>query len=78
MQRYCRPNEGIIQFTGQILFDEKINGSIHLALGSGYPETGSLNQSSIHWDMVCDMRQGGEIWMDGELLFEDGAFAMEF
>jgi aminopeptidase len=71
-------NEGITQFTRQILFDEKISGSFHLALGSGYPETGSKNQSAIHWDMVCDMRQGGEIWVDGELLYKDGAFAIEF
>jgi aminopeptidase len=71
-------NEGITQFTRQILFDEKINGSFHMALGSGYPETGSVNQSAIHWDMVCDMRQGGEIWVDGELLYKDGAFAIEF
>jgi aminopeptidase len=71
-------NEGITQFTRQILFDEKINGSFHLALGSGYPETGSKNQSAIHWDMVCDMREGGEIWVDGELLYKDGAFAIEF
>jgi aminopeptidase len=59
------------------LFDEKINGSIHLALGAGYPDTGSVNQSAIHWDMVCDMRDGGEIWVDGELLYKDGAFAIE-
>ena len=71
-------NKGITQFTRQILFDEKINGSFHMALGSGYPETGSVNQSAIHWDMVCDMRQGGEIWVDGELLYKDGAFAIEF
>jgi aminopeptidase len=71
-------NTGITQFTRQILFDEKINGSFHLALGSGYPETGSVNQSAIHWDMVCDMREGGEIWVDGELLYKDGAFVVEF
>jgi aminopeptidase len=70
-------NEGITRFTRQILFDEKINGSFHIALGSGYPETGSVNQSAIHWDMVCDMRDGGEIWVDGERLYKDGAFAIE-
>jgi aminopeptidase len=70
-------NAGITQFTKQILFDEKINGSIHLALGAGYPDTGSVNQSAIHWDMVCDMRDGGEIRVDGELLYKDGAFAIE-
>jgi aminopeptidase len=71
-------NEGITQFTRQILFDEKINGSFHMALGFGYPDTGSVNQSAIHWDMVCDMRRGGEIWVDGELLYKDGAFAIQF
>ena len=70
-------NTGITQFTKQILFDEKIGGSFHLALGAGYPDTGSVNQSAIHWDMVCDMRAGGEIWVDGELLYKDGAFAIE-
>jgi aminopeptidase len=70
-------NEGITQFTRQILFDEKINGSFHMAMGFGYPDTGSQNQSAIHWDMVCDMREGGEIWVDGELLYKDGAFAIE-
>ena len=71
-------NAGITQFTKQILFDEKIDGSFHLALGAGYPETGSVNESAIHWDMVCDMRDGGEIWVDGELLYKGGAFAIEF
>jgi aminopeptidase len=70
-------NAGITRFTKQILFDEKIDGSFHLALGAGYPDTGSVNQSAIHWDMVCDMRAGGEIWVDGELLYKDGAFAIE-
>jgi aminopeptidase len=71
-------NTGITQFTRQILFDEKIGGSFHVALGRGYPETGSVNQSAIHWDMICDMRAGGEIWVDGELLYKDGAFAIAF
>lgn len=69
-------NEGINRFTGEILFDEKINGSFHMALGAGYPETGSKNESAIHWDMICDLRQGGEIWVDGELLYRDGKFAI--
>lgn len=66
-------NEGITRFTREILFDEKINGSFHLALGTGYPETGSLNRSAIHWDMVCDLSQG-EIWVDDELLYKAGNF----
>jgi aminopeptidase len=71
-------NEGITRFTHQILFDEKINGSFHMALGAGYPETGSKNQSAIHWDMICDLRDGGEIWVDDELLYENGKFVIEF
>jgi len=67
-------NEGITQFTREILFDEKIGGSFHLALGAGYPETGSKNESAIHWDMVCDLRSGGEINVDGELLYRNGKF----
>ena len=71
-------NEGITRFTRQILFDEKINGSFHMALGAGYPETGSKNESAIHWDMICDLRDGGEIWVDGELLYQNGRFVIEF
>ena len=67
-------NEGIQQFTRQILFDEKIGGSFHIALGAGYPETGSRNRSSIHWDMICDLRRGGEIRVDDVLLYRDGRF----
>ncbi|PPD57613.1 aminopeptidase [Dehalogenimonas etheniformans] len=71
-------NEGITRFTGEILFDEKIGGSFHMALGAGYPETGSVNESAIHWDMVCDLRQGGEIRVDGDLLYKDGKFVIDF
>jgi aminopeptidase len=67
-------NEGIRRFTREILFDEKIGGSFHMALGAGYPETGSKNESAIHWDMVCDLRQGGEILVDGQLLYRNGKF----
>jgi aminopeptidase len=69
-------NEGIQQFTREILFDEKIGGSFHVALGAGYPETGSVNESAIHWDMVCDLRHGGEIWVDGTLMHCDGKFVI--
>jgi len=65
-------NPGIQRFTKNILFDEKIGGTIHLALGKGYPETRSKNQSAIHWDMVCDLRQGGEVHVDGTLFLKDG------
>lgn len=70
-------NESISRFTRQILFDEKINGSFHMALGAGYPESGSKNESAIHWDMICDLRGGGEIWVDDQLLYRDGNFAIE-
>ena len=65
-------NPGIQRFTKNILFDEKIGGTVHLALGRGYPESGSRNSSAIHWDMVCDLRQGGEVWVDGSLFSRDG------
>lgn len=71
-------NEGITKFTRQILFDEKINGSFHLALGAGYPESGSCNESAIHWDMVCDLRNGGEIRVDEQLFYKDGRFTLDF
>ncbi|MGD2146314.1 MAG: aminopeptidase [Anaerolineae bacterium] len=71
-------NEGIQRFTGQILFDEKIGGSFHMAVGAGYPETGSKNESAIHWDMICDLRDGGQIWVDDILLYENGEFVIEF
>jgi aminopeptidase len=67
-------NKDIDRFTGHILFDEKIGGSFHMALGAGYPETGSKNNSAIHWDMICDMRQDSEVLVDGELLYKNGEF----
>ncbi|XUW99999.1 MAG: aminopeptidase [Dehalogenimonas sp.] len=69
-------NEGIKNFTREILFDEKIGGSFHMALGAGIPETGAKNESAIHWDMVCDLRNGGEIIVDGELLYKNGEFVI--
>lgn len=71
-------NEGIDAFTREILFDEKIGGSFHMALGAGYPETGGKNESAIHWDMICDLRKGGEITVDGQLFYKDGRFTVEF
>lgn len=70
-------NDGITRFTGQILFDEKIGGSFHLALGNSYPQTGGLNRSAIHWDLICDLRGGGSIEVDGELLYQNGKFMLE-
>jgi aminopeptidase len=71
-------NEGITRFTRHMLFDEKMSGSFHIAVGAGFPETGSKNESAIHWDMLCDLRSGGKIWVDDELLYQDGQFVIEF
>jgi aminopeptidase len=67
-------NYGIQRFTKSILYDEKIGGTLHMALGAGYPETGSANQSSIHWDFICDMRQDSQILVDGQLFYKNGEF----
>lgn len=67
-------NYNIKKFTKNILFDEKIGGTIHIAIGRSLPDTGGQNLSSIHWDMICDMRDGGEIYADGELFYKDGKF----
>ena len=69
-------NFGIAAGTGEILLDEKIGGTVHLAVGESYPETGGVNNSAIHWDMICDLRGGGSIEMDGELLQRDGKFVV--
>jgi aminopeptidase len=69
-------NYGIQRPTRNILFDEKIGGTFHVALGAGYPETGSKNQSAIHWDMITDLKEGGEIKIDGEVIYKDGAFQL--
>ena len=65
-------NFGIEGFSGEILLDEKIGGTVHLAVGASYPETGGVNRSAVHWDMVCDLRSGGRITVDGETLMESG------
>jgi aminopeptidase len=67
-------NKNIDRFIKNILFDEKIGGTIHMALGLGFPETGSKNESAIHWDMICDMRDGGQVFVDDELFYESGEF----
>jgi aminopeptidase len=67
-------NNDINRFTGNILFDEKIGGTFHTALGAGYPETGSKNTSQIHWDMICDLRKDSEIILDNEVVYKDGEF----
>ena len=60
--------------TGSTLLDEKMAGTVHLALGRSYPETGGVNKSAVHWDLICDLRKGGRVSVDGELLIQDGSF----
>ena len=67
-------NEYIDTFSKEILFDEKMDGTMHIAVGSGYPQTGSCNQSAIHWDMITDMTDSGQIFVDGELFYDSGKF----
>jgi aminopeptidase len=67
-------NYNVTRYTKNTLFDEKIGGTIHLALGAGYPESGNKNRSGLHWDMVCDLRNGGELYVDGELIQRNGRF----
>jgi aminopeptidase len=67
-------NRAVGVFTRNILFDEKIGGTVHLALGTSYPECGGENRSGLHWDMICDLRTGSEVYADGELVYRDGAF----
>jgi aminopeptidase len=67
-------NYGIAAGTREILLDEKMGGTVHLAVGMAYPETGGTNNSAVHWDMVCDLRTGGSITVDGEELQRDGKF----
>ena len=69
-------NYGIDRGTRDVLLDEKIGGTVHLAIGKSYPETGGKNESAVHSDMVCDLREGGRISVDGELLQEDGRFVV--
>jgi aminopeptidase len=67
-------NPGITRFMKDTLFDEKIDGTVHLALGNGLPEIGGTNHSEIHWDIVKDLRPGGQIVLDGEIVQQDGAW----
>jgi aminopeptidase len=65
-------NPGIREHMKNTLFDEKIEGTVHFAVGAGFPFLGGTNESSVHWDMVKDLRRGGEIHCDGELVQRDG------
>jgi aminopeptidase len=70
-------NDAIAESTRNTLFDEKIGGTMHFALGKSYPETGGRNESALHWDLVCDLRSGSEVYADGELVYRDGRFLRE-
>lgn len=67
-------NYDIDRFTKQILFDEKIGGTIHMAVGQSYLQAGGKNESSVHWDMIADMRRGGRVEADGRVIYENGQF----
>lgn len=67
-------NYNITRFTKNILFDEKIGGTVHMAIGQSYLQTGGKNQSGIHWDMIANMKNGGEIYADDEKIYESGRF----
>jgi aminopeptidase len=69
-------NFGLDRAVGAILLDEKIGGTVHLALGRSYPETGGVNDSAVHWDLICDLRQGGTLEADGKVLQRDGEFVL--
>jgi aminopeptidase len=69
-------NYGIDRGTRDVLLDEKIGGTVHLAVGASYPETGGVNESAVHTDLVCDLRRGGRLEVDGEVFQENGRFAV--
>lgn len=69
-------NYSIQKATNNILFDEKIGGSVHMAVGQSYKQCGGKNESSIHWDMISNMKDGGQIFADGELIYENGHFTI--
>jgi aminopeptidase len=70
-------NYEIDRFTRDILFDEKIGGTMHVALGGGFDEAGTKNTSDLHWDLICDLRADGEVYADGELVWRAGNFLTE-
>ena len=67
-------NYAITEFTKNMLFDEKMGGTVHMALGNSYPESGGLNRSAIHWDLLKDLKKDGEIYVDGKLFYKNGKF----
>jgi len=69
-------NFGIQRFTKSILYDEKIGGTFHLAVGNGFPRAGGKNKSIVHWDLICDAKQDTEMRVDGELFYQNGKFVV--
>jgi aminopeptidase len=69
-------NPGITRYMRNTLFDEKIDGTVHIALGIGFPELGGTNESQLHWDIVKDLRSGGRIELDGEVVQENGVWTI--
>jgi len=69
-------NPGIQRYMKNTLFDEKIDGTVHLALGRGFADLGGTNESAIHWDIVKDLRSGGRLYADGELVQENGTWKL--
>jgi aminopeptidase len=69
-------NDALSRPLNNLLFDEKIAGTVHLALGSGFPFLGGVNKSVVHWDLIKDLRNGGRIWLDGELVQRDGEWLL--
>ncbi len=69
-------NRNVDRCTKNTLFDEKMGGTVHLALGNSIPQTGGVNKSALHWDMVCDLRLGSEILVDDQLFCKDGKFVL--
>jgi aminopeptidase len=69
-------NDGVTRWTKNILLDEKMGGTVHMALGAGYPETGSVNRSAIHWDFICDLRTGGQATADGDVALDNGRYVI--
>jgi aminopeptidase len=70
-------NYELDRFTRNILLDEKIGGTMHVALGASFAEAGGKNSSALHWDLICDLRAEGEVYADGELVWEKGAFVAD-
>ncbi|QBD77315.1 hypothetical protein EPA93_15475 [Ktedonosporobacter rubrisoli] len=70
-------NPRVMRVIHNTLFDEKMGGTVHLALGDSFPEAGVVNRSAIHWDIICDLRLEGEVWVDDTLFLKDGRLLLK-